>query len=133
MEDTAPLTTRREFAKTAALAAAVPLLAGLGGCATAPPAPPPAPTPEAAPAAPPAPATATAPPAAAARAPNPVAVALTQALREKYGSRLTEEQWDQVREGIEGNLQSARALHDFALPISTEPAFAFRPYRGGER
>jgi hypothetical protein len=131
MEDPVRLTTRREFARTAAAAAAIPLLAGIPGCA--PPNPAPTPAPEATPAAPPAPAGATAPPAANVRPPNPVAVALTQALREKYGSRLTEEQWNEVRQGVEGNLASAKTLHDFTIPIATEPPFGFRPYRGGER
>jgi hypothetical protein len=131
MEDPARLTTRREFARKAAAAAAVPLLAGIPGCAPSVPAP--APAAEPTPAASPAPAGATAPPAAGTRAPDPVAVALTQALRERYGSRLTEEQWGEVRQGVEGGLQSAKALHDFAIPIATEPPFGFRPYRGGDR
>jgi hypothetical protein len=129
MDTSTPATTRREFAKQAALAAAVPLLAGLPGCGPAAPVEtsptPAAPTPEAVPA----------PPIASApvRPPNPTADALMQVLRGKYGERLTADQWDEVRRGVEGNLQAARALHDFALPITTEPSFGFRAYRGGWR
>ena len=46
---------------------------------------------------------------------------------------LSEAEWEEVRQGIEGNLRAAKALHDFPLPIQTEPAFVFRAYRGGER
>ena len=65
--------------------------------------------------------------------PDPVAVHLTESLKEKYKDRLTEEQWDDVRGQIQGNLRSARALRQFELPITTEPAFVFRAYRGGAR
>jgi hypothetical protein len=60
-----------------------------------------------------------------------VALHLTEALKAKYGDRLTDAQWDEVRKGVEGNLRTARALRAFELPIQAEPAFVFRAYRGG--
>jgi hypothetical protein len=58
---------------------------------------------------------------------------LMEVLRLKYRDRLTGEQWEEVRKGIEGNLRVAKTLHDFRLPISTEPSTVFRAYRGGGR
>lgn len=129
-----PTTTRREFAKAAVAAVAMPVLAPLAGCApAASPAPTPAPA-AAAPVAPPsAPAAPSAPaqPQAGQQAPDPVAVHLTEGLKAKYGDRLTEAQWEEVRRGVEGNLRAARQLRAFELPIQTEPAFVFGAYRGG--
>ena len=126
-------TSRREFAKTALAAAAVPVLAPLAACASA--APPaagpagnPAPGPVAAPASPAAP-----PQQGGQQPPDPVSIHLTEALKAKYGDRLSAEQWEEVRKGVEGNLRAGRALRQFEIPIQTEPAFVFRAYRGGER
>ncbi|HEX2203365.1 MAG TPA: hypothetical protein VHG91_08705 [Longimicrobium sp.] len=125
--------TRREFAKAAAAALAAPVLAPLAACAGGPeaqPAPTPAATTNAA--APTAPTAPSAPPNGQNRqAPDPMAEGLTEALRARYGDRLTEAQWKEVREGVEGNLRLAKQLRDFPLPIATEPAFAFRAYREG--
>ncbi len=114
--------SRRDFAKTLAVAvAAGPLLAGAGACA-----PPSAVTAAGAtPSAAPPPAPSTQEPA------DPVAVALAEVIRLRYGSRLTVQQLEQVRKGIEGNLQAVRTLRAFDLPISTEPPTAFRAFRGG--
>jgi hypothetical protein len=130
-----PPTSRREFTKAALAAVAVPVLAPLAGCSSAAP-PAPAPAPEAA-----APVAAPASPVAPSATPqrrneqerDPVALHLTEGLKAKYGDRLTEAQWDEVRRGIEGNLRAARALRAFELPIQAEPAFVFRAYRGGGR
>jgi hypothetical protein len=134
-----PPTTRREFARTALVAVAAPMLAPLAACSSAPP-PAPAPAPAAANpasapvAAPSSPVAPSAPPQQqSGRQPDPQSVHLVEALRAKYGARLTDEQWEEVRQGIEGNLRAARALHDFALPIQTEPNFVFRAYRAGAR
>lgn len=129
VSDLNPTTTRRAFAKAAVAAMAVPVLAPLAGCAPSvpPPAPAPTPAPSAAPAAPSAPAQ----PQAGQQAPDPVAVHLTEGLKAKYGDRLTDAQWEEVRRGVEGNLRAARQLRAFELPIQTEPAFVFRAYRGG--
>jgi hypothetical protein len=129
----APLTTRREFAKSAALAALVPLVAGAEACAHAVQ-PAPAPQPAATPASPPSPgAVPPTQPAAPARAPDPQAVALTEVLKARFPDRLTAEQWESVRRGVEGSLATAKALHDFPLDITVEPPFAFRPFRAGGR
>lgn len=132
-----PSTSRREFARTALAAVAVPVLAPLAACSPHPePAPSPTPAPEAA-----APVAAPASPVAPSAPPqrqneqerDPVALHLTEGLKAKYKDRLTEAQWEEVRKGIEGNLRAARQLRNFELPIQTEPAFVFRAYRGGGR
>jgi len=128
-------TTRREFTRTALAAVAVPVLAPLAGCAAKPeaaPAPAPAPQAAAPVAAPASPVAPSAPPQQQ-QAPDPVAVHLTEGLKAKYGDRLTAAQWEEVRKGVEGNLRAARQLRNFELPISTEPAFVFRAWRGGAR
>jgi len=126
--------TRRDFAKSAVAAAVTPVLASLAACAPGQPEPAPSPAPEPA-------ATTGAAPTAPSAPPqrqneqerDPVAEELMEALRVKYRDRLTAEQWEEVRKGIEGNLRAAKSLRDFDLPIKTEPPFAFRAYRGGER
>jgi hypothetical protein len=128
------MTTRREFARTAALAAVVPLVASVDACAhAASPAPASTPAPEPAPAAAPASPAAAPAPAAPARPTDPAAEALTDLLKARYPDRLTAEQWAEVRRGVEGNLATAKALHDFPLDTAVEPPFAFRPYRAGAR
>ncbi len=129
MEPTPSHPSRRQFAKTIAAAAVLPLVAGVQGCAPGVPSPAPAPAPS------PAPPTGAGAPAAAAAPtpPDPVAQALTEAVRVRYGSRLTPADMEEVRKGIEGNLQAAKAIRAFPLPISTEPAFVFRAYRGAGR
>ncbi|HEU0014793.1 MAG TPA: hypothetical protein VFQ45_13995 [Longimicrobium sp.] len=123
-----PNPTRRDFAKAAAAAAMMPLLAPLAACASAAE---PAGSPAPAPAAPP-PAASTTPagtptPGAAPQPQqDPIVEPLLEVVRIRYGSRLTPEQLQSVREGINGNLQLARRLRQFELPITTEPAFAYR-------
>jgi len=130
-----PSTSRREFTKAALAAVAVPVLAPLAACSSAPP--PPAPAPAEAAAAVAAPASPVAPSATPQRQGeqerDPVALHLTEGLKAKYRDRLTDAQWDEVRRGIEGNLRAARALRAFELPIQAEPAFVFRAYRGTGR
>jgi hypothetical protein len=128
--------TRREFAKAAVAAAVAPVLTSLAACApgqpepSSSPSPAPSPTPTAggAPVAPSAP-----PQRRNEQQRDPQAQELTEALKARYRDRLTDEQWETVREGIEGNLRAAKQMRDFPLPITTEPAFVFRAYRGGER
>jgi hypothetical protein len=136
-DDPSPLnasTSRRDFAKTALVAVAAPVLAPLAACASpqTSPSPSPAATPPVAATAQPA-APSAAPRQGGERAPDPVSIHLTESLKAKYGTRLSEAEWEEVRKGIEGNLRAAKALHDFPIPIQTEPAFVFRAYRGGER
>jgi hypothetical protein len=124
--------TRRGFAKAAATAALVPVIAPMAACAGGQPEPTPAPAPAT---------TAGATPTAPSSPPqrqnerqrDPMAEELMEVLRVKYKDRLSGEQWEEVRKGIEGNLRVAKALHDFRLPISTEPSTVFRAYRGGGR
>src|SRR5688572_18219778 len=131
-----PPTSRREFTKAALAAVAVPVLAPLAGCSPAPaPVPSPVPAEASAPVA--APASPVAPSATPqrqnAQERDPVALHLTEGLKAKYGDRLTEAQWEEVRRSVEGNLRAARQLRNFELPIQTEPAFVFRAYRGSGR
>lgn len=124
--------SRRGFAKAAATAALVPVIAPIAACASGQPEPTTAPAPAA---------TAGTSPIAPSAPPqkqneqqrDPMAEELVEVLRVKYRDRLTGEQWEEVRKGIEGNLRVARTLHDFRLPISTEPSTVFRAYRGGGR
>ena len=51
-------------------------------------------------------------------------------LRERYGDRLTAEQLDGVKKGVEGVVEMARALRAVRLGNSDEPMQPFVPYRG---
>ncbi|HEU0298140.1 MAG TPA: hypothetical protein VFR37_01775 [Longimicrobium sp.] len=116
--------TRRDFARAAVAAAAVPVLAPLAGCASA--APPPAPVP--------APIPAAAPPAGdAPQPPDPVLEGLLDVVRAQYGDRMTEQEMEKVRGGIRGVLRTAQRLRDFPLPIAAEPAFVYRVPGGAPR
>jgi hypothetical protein len=122
--------TRRGFARAAATAALVPVAAPLAACAASRPEPvaAPAATTGGAPVAPSAP-----PQRQTGQERDPMAEELMEVLRVKYRDRLTSEQWEEVRKGIEGNLNGAKALRRFQLPIATEPSTVFRAYRGGAR
>ena len=114
--------TRRDFAKAAMAAVAVPVLAPLAGCTSpsrirAAPAP--------------------GPPAASPRLrrrrtrprssqPTPLARALAEAVRAQYGDRLTPEQMESVQRSISGTLRTAERLRQVPLPIATEPTFVYR-------
>jgi len=50
-------------------------------------------------------------------------------VRDRHGDRLTPEQLDGVRKGIEGVVQAARALRAVRLDNSDEPMQPFVPYR----
>ncbi|HEX8210728.1 MAG TPA: hypothetical protein VF584_11170 [Longimicrobium sp.] len=127
--------SRRGFAKAAATVALVPVIAPIAACAGGQPEPATAPAPAARTA------TAGATPVAPSAPPqrqneqqrDPMAEELMEVLRVKYRDRLSGEQWEEVRKGIEGNLRVAKTLHDFRLPISTEPSTVFRAHRGGGR
>jgi len=114
-------TSRRDFVRYGVAAAAAPVLAPLAAHANAQaPAPPATPVDPAGSAAVPAQADA-------------MAAHLVEALKARYGTRLTDAQWTEVHAEIEATHRAARALHDFPLPIQTEPAFVFRAFRGGGR
>ena len=57
------------------------------------------------------------------------AEALFALVRERYGDRLTPEQLDSVRQGIEGIVKATRALRAVRLENSDEPMQPFVPYR----
>ena len=50
-------------------------------------------------------------------------------VRERYGDRLTSEQLDGVKKGVEGIVQAARTLRAVRLENSDEPMQPFLPYR----
>ncbi|RMF86223.1 MAG: hypothetical protein D6736_15635 [Nitrospinota bacterium] len=60
--------------------------------------------------------------------------AMFQMIREHYGSRLTPEQLEEIRQGIEANVQLGLALARVPLANRDEPFTVFTPYRapGGE-
>ena len=122
--------TRRDFARAAVAAVAVPILAPLAACAANPPAEAPAPVPAD---------TAQATPSAAPQGtqeekqPSPLARALTDAIRVQYGDRMNDEQMAKVARGIAGNLDTAERLRRYPLPIAAEPAFVYRVHGGPAR
>jgi hypothetical protein len=50
-------------------------------------------------------------------------------VRARYGERLSAAQLDEVRKGVEGIVQAARALRAVRLESSDEPFQPFIPYR----
>lgn len=116
--------TRRTFAKTIAAAAALPMLGG----AVAPPSGGDAP-----PSAPPAPGASGTGPSArpqGAQEPGATARALAQIVRERHGSRLTEEQLTAITADLERAVRRSATLRQTQLANGDEPAFVFSAYRG---
>ena len=106
--------SRRAFAERLALAAAAPFIAldlpSPG--AIAPPAVPPAPQqPE----------------------PSPLARTLAEAIRLRYGDRLSAEDLKTITAGIESRLQGLERLSRVPLTNADEPDFVFSVYRAPER
>jgi len=62
--------------------------------------------------------------------PNPEAVALFALVANRYGSRLTTEQLDELKKMVEGQVEAARALRAVRLTNADEPCQSFKPYRG---
>ena len=56
--------------------------------------------------------------------------ALFGIVADRYGDRLDADQLEEVRKGVEGAMESARALREVRLDNSVEPYSTFRPYRG---
>jgi hypothetical protein len=106
--------TRRDFALTIGAAT-------LGACVRSPvvPSTPPAPTP------------ATAPASAAPDENAPLADALTQLVRHRYGAHLSEEQVGRVRDDIRDGLRASDRLRATLLPNATAPDVVFAVHRGG--
>jgi hypothetical protein len=57
--------------------------------------------------------------------PSPVAEALAEVVRIRYGSNLSQDQMKQVKQSIDRTLRSADRLKQFKLSNSDEPAFVF--------
>jgi hypothetical protein len=102
--------TRRAFAERLALAAAAPFVAidvalPRGGTAAAPP-------PQA--------------------EPSPLARALTEAIRIRYGDRLSAEDLKTIAQSIASRLEGMERLYQVALTNADEPDFVFAAFRGPE-
>ena len=95
--------TRREFAKRLATIAATPLLTRYGVSAS----------------------TAAEPQAQAPEQPSPVAEALTEVVKLRYGKNLDEEQIKLIKQSIDGAQRSAERLKQIKLANGDEPAFVF--------
>ena len=104
-----PHISRRAFAERLALAAAAPLL--LGDIA---------------------PLAAEAPPQQPQQAtePSALAKALAEAIRLRYGDRLSADDLATITRGIDGRLRGVDRLYQVALANGDEPDFVFRAYRG---
>ena len=63
----------------------------------------------------------------------PLADALTQLVRQRYGAHLSEEQIRSVRDDIRGGLRASDRLRAMLLPNSTEPDVVFAVHRGADR
>ncbi len=53
-------------------------------------------------------------------------------VQERYGSRLSPEELEQVRTGVERIVEAAEALRSVPLSNGDEPLALFVPYRAGE-
>lgn len=106
-------TSRREFTKTVAVTlACAPLAATLVQAQTpgktkqapAPPNPQPSPAPA---------------------KPSPVAEAYAEVARARFGEQVTNEQFEQIKKDLEGNVRVAERLRAVKLKNADEPDFAF--------
>ncbi len=57
---------------------------------------------------------------------------LFQMVKERYGDRLSAEELEEVRKGVEGIAEAAEALRSVKLGNDTEPFSIFKPYHKGE-
>ena len=102
--------SRREFAERLALAAAAPYVALDAPQPRPRPAVPPTQLPE----------------------PSPLARALAESIRLRYGDRLSADDLKAITQGIEARLQGVERLYRVALTNGDEPDFVFSVYRGAE-
>ncbi len=56
---------------------------------------------------------------------------LFQMVRDRYGDRLSAEELEEVRKGVEGIAKAAEALRSVKLGNGTEPFSIFKPYKKG--
>jgi hypothetical protein len=54
---------------------------------------------------------------------------LFEMVKERYGNRLSVQELEEVRKGVEGVVEMAEALRAVRLDNSVEPFQAFAPYR----
>ena len=114
--DAGPDASRRRFTKT--MAAAFIAAPALAARAQTPPA-------TAEPKAPPQPQPAPAQPPQGPPAPSPLALAYAEVARQRFGERLTPEQFEAVKRDLEGNVRTAERLRASKLKNSDEPDFVF--------
>ena len=57
---------------------------------------------------------------------------LFEIVKAKYGDRLTDEQLEEVRSGVEGAEDLAEELRKVRLTNAVEPFSNFQPYRGAD-
>jgi hypothetical protein len=110
--------TRRDFALTIGAAT-------LGACVRSP----------VVPSAPPAAASVstTPPPSPDTDANAPLADALSQLVRQRYGTHLSDEQIGRVRDDIRDGLRASDRLRATLLPNATPPDMVFTVHRGGDQ
>ena len=58
--------------------------------------------------------------------------AFIELLEAKYGEMLTEENLNELRDDVAGNIRAAQEVDKVELQNSTGPAFTFQAYRGDE-
>ena len=54
---------------------------------------------------------------------------LFQMVKDRYGDRLTADELEEVRKGVEGIVEAAKALRSVKLGNGTEPFSIFKPYK----
>ena len=54
---------------------------------------------------------------------------LFDVVRERYGERLSAEELDEVKKGVDRVVEDARALRSVALETTDEPTSVFTPFR----
>ena len=57
---------------------------------------------------------------------------LFEMVRNRYGDRLSAEELEEVRKGVEGIVEAAESLRSVKLGNGTEPFSIFKPYRKGD-
>jgi len=62
--------------------------------------------------------------------PSALAKALAEAIRLRYGDRLSADDLATITRGIDGRLRGVDRLYQVALANGDEPDFVFRAYRG---
>lgn len=57
---------------------------------------------------------------------------LFKQVRDQYGNRLTPEELEEVKKGVERIMETAKALREVKLENWDEPFSIFKPFRKGE-